>query len=321
MNKELLLKELQEGLAKGSITQEEIFSTLQLKKEASGNKLASHFTATKILYVIGAVIVVVGIITLISQIWGSLGSLLRVLITLGLGLMLTGTGSVFLKKKPEDSIGLVFQAIGGTLIPGGALVTLHELGSGIDTAWPIAITFGGVTAFYILLTIAHKNSLLTFFSIANGTAFLYLLTAAILNSPFYKEGDVYAYLTMAIGISYLLLAYSFGKTGLSQMLSRALYFFGTAGFLGASFSRVFDSGMWQLFYFVILVGSILTAVYLKNRTVLILTMLFLVAHVSYITGKYFANSIGWPLVLVLLGFIFIGLGFATVRVNKKYIAS
>ncbi len=322
MNKQYLLKELRNELAKGTITEEEILLNLHIEKDAStkSSGITSYFTGAKMLYIIGGVIVVTGIITLISQMWDALNSPLRILITLGLGLLLTGSGSVLLKKKPEDMIGLVFQAMGGALIPGGALVTLHELSTGLDTVWPVAIAFGAITAFYLLLNAAHKNALLTFFAITNGTAFLYLLTDAVLSTPFYQNGSFYAYLTMVIGASYLLLAYAF-REGWNQKLSRALYLFGTLGFLGAAFSRVFDSGFWQIFYFFILGASVLLSVYLKKRTILVLSMLFLVAHVSYITGKYFADSLGWPLALVILGFVFIGLGFATVRVNKKYIAA
>ncbi len=322
MNKEYLLKGLQNELAKGTITKEEILSSLHIEKDTAVkvSGITSYFTGAKMLYIIGGVIALVGIVILISQLWDNLSSLLRIVITLGLGLMFTGSGSMLLKKKEDDMIGLIFQALGGALIPGGALVTLRELSTGIDTVWPVTIAFGAITAFYLLLNVAHRNALLTFFAIANGTAFLYLLTDALLFTPFYQNGNIYAYLTMAIGVSYLLLAHAF-REGWNQKLSWALYFFGTLGFLGAAFSRVFDSGFWQIFYFFILGGSVLLSVYLKKRTILVLSMLFLIAHVSYITSKYFADSLGWPLALVILGFVFIGLGFATVRVSKKYIQS
>ncbi len=324
MNKEQLLQELKNSLAQGTVTQQEITKALHMTSSVVSSVNASNSshvtTGSKILYALGGLIVVVGIVTLFSQIWSDTGSLFRVLITLGLGVLITGSGSVLLKKKPEDTIGLVFQAMGGALIPGGALVTLHELSTGLDTVWPVVIAFGAITAFYLFLNAAHKNALLTFFAIANGTAFLYLLTDAVLITPFYQNDTIYAYLTMAIGISYLLLAHAF-REGWNQKLSFALYFLGTLGFLGASFSRVSHSGFWQLFYFFILGGSILLSMRLKKRTRLILSMLFLLAHVTFITDKYFADSLGWPLALVILGFVFIGLGFTTVRVSNKYISA
>ena len=66
-------------------------------------------------------------------------------------------------------------------------------------------------------------------------------------------------------------------------------------------------------------GGVFLSVYMKSRSVLIASTLFLVAHVVYITSEYFADSLGWPISLVLLGFVFIGLGYGSVTINKKYI--
>ena len=107
---------------------------------------------TKILYVLGAAIVVVGIVIFVAQVWDDIGSFSRIIITLGLGLLIAAIGSVLLNNKPETNIGAVFHLIGGLLIPGGALVTLYELNVDIDSLWPITITFGVILVFYLLLT-------------------------------------------------------------------------------------------------------------------------------------------------------------------------
>jgi uncharacterized integral membrane protein len=52
---------------------------------------------------------------------------------------------------------------------------------------------------------------------------------------------------------------------------------------------------------------------------LALSTIFLLAHVSFITSEYFADSLGWPITLVILGFVFIGLAYFSVTINKKYI--
>jgi len=60
---------------------------------------------------------------------------------------------------------------------------------------------------------------------------------------------------------------------------------------------------------------------MRSRSILVMSTLFLIAHVSYITGEYFADSLGWPISLVILGFVFIGLGYVSISVNKKYITN
>jgi hypothetical protein len=264
--------------------------------------------------------VVIGLIFFIYQIWADIGSVGRITVTLGLGLVLTAMGSLLLVQKPNESIGIVFQFIGGMLVPGGAMVTLSEMSVESSTLWPVAITFGAIFVFYMLLNVVHKNAVLTFYTIGNGTAFVYLVVEAIVDGPYYMHDDLYAYLTMVIGLSYLLLAHAF-RNGWNSVLIGVLYFFGITGFLGAAFSRVFDSPPWEMLYFFLIMGGFALAVYTKSRSILVMSTIFLIAHVSYITSEYFADSIGWPISLVLLGFVFIGLGYASISINKKYISA
>lgn len=326
MNKEELLQELSVKISTGEISSEEIatrFSSAPSTQTAvitENSKVSTPFSVTKMLYVLGAAIVVIGIVIFVSQIWDDIGSFGRISVTLGLGFLMTAIGSMLLQSKPEDNIGTVFHFIGGMLIPGGAVVTLSELNVDFVSLWPVAITFGVIFAFYLLLNSVHKNAILTFFAIANGTAFAYLVVEAIVDSPFYRHEDLYAYLTMVIGASYLLLAHAF-RDGWNKKLIGVLYFFGITGFLGAAFSQVFDSVPWQMLYFLIVIGGLFLAVYVRNRSILVMSTLFLIAHVSYITSEYFADSLGWPISLVILGFVFIGLGYISVNINKKYIAN
>lgn len=323
MNKKELLQELFAKVSVGEISREEVMGRLNFaptteRESEEGAKKFSHFSVTNMLYVLGAAIVIIGIVFFTAQIWGDIGSFGRISVTLGLGLLITAIGSVLLKQKPEDYIGPIFHFIGGMLIPGGAIVTLSELDVDFVSLWPVTITFGVIFAFYLLLNAIHKHAILTFFAIANGTAFIYLLVEAIVEGPYYRHEDLYAYLTMVIGASYLLLAYAF-RDGWNKKLIGALYFFGIAGFLGAAFSRVFDSVPWQMIYFLIVLGGLFLSVYMKSRIILVMSTIFLIAHVSYITREYFADSLGWPISLVILGFVFIGLGYASIAINKKYI--
>ena len=323
MDKETLLQELSTKIHNSEISREEVMSRLNIpsttqKEDGKDIKKFSHFSITKILYILGAAIVVIGVIIFIVQVWEDIGSFSRILITLGLGLLITAIGSVLLKQKREDNIGMIFHFIGGLLIPGGAIVTLHEFNVEIVSLWPFAITFGVIFAFYLLLNTIHKHAILTFFTIANGTAFIYLLFGAMIDDLLYRQQDLYAYLTMIIGVSYLLLGYAF-RDGWNKKLIEVLYFLGIIGVLGAAFSQVFDSAFWESLYLFIVLGGLFLSVYMKSRIILVMSTLFLVAYISYITSEYFADSLGWPISLIILGFIFIGLGYASITINKKYI--
>ncbi len=324
MNKEEILQQLLIKIRSGEINQDDIKQCFNLNSEPTlTSKLSrkiSHLSIAKGLYALGAVIAIIGILIFIGQIWIDIGPWGRVIVTLGFGFLAAVLGSVLMKQKPDNYIGSIFHLIGGVLIPPGALILLSEFGVVSATLWPVIIAIGTIFLFYFLLSIIHKSAVTTFFAIANGTALVYLLIQEILISSLSTSQafDYYAYLTMIVGISYLLLAQSFRQTW-NKNLTGLLYFFGSAGFLGASFSQVFDSFTWQVLFFLIIIGFLFLAGFIKSRAVLSVGTLFLIAHLSYITGEYFADSLGWPIALVILGLLFVGLGYAALAINKKYI--
>lgn len=321
MEKEELLRELQAKIASGELTKSELATLLSLEPShvAEAEKKASHFTMTKMLYVIGSVIAVLGIVFFVAQIWEDIGPLSRIVVTLGLGMLLAGIGSYLLEKEGDRPIGQIFHFLGGMLIPGGALVVIEELGVDTDTLWPFILAFGVIFLGYMTLAMTHKKPILTFFAIANGTTFLYCLIGELADGAGHKiQESIYAYLTMVVGLSYLLLAHHF-QVGWNSKLVKVLHFFGSLAFLGAAFSRVFESDLWELFYFFVALGLIYVSIYLKSQIILVVSTIFLIAYITYITSEHFADSLGWPISLVLLGFVFIGLGYASVNISKKYI--
>jgi len=281
----------------------------------------SHLPVARMLYAIGAVIVLVGIIFFIAQIWDDIGSFGRILLTLGLGIVFVFLGADLVRKQADNLIGQIFHVIGGLLIPGGYFVLIEELNISTRTPWPFTFVFGKIFLVYLVLTIIQKVPILTFFTIANGTAFVYFLVFSIIDGiPYIDDEIISVYLTMIVGASYFFLSRAFQNTWNSK-LNGALYLFGSIFVFGAAFSRVFDSELWQFLYFLVIFGGLYLSIYLKSQIILVMSTIFLIAHISYITSEYFADSLGWPISLVILRFIFIGLGYASVNINKKYINS
>jgi hypothetical protein len=438
MNKEQLLNELSNKIRLGEITFDEMMNRFDLTtvtkevQKTSIEKTPSNFSVTKFLYGLGAIIVIIGVVLFTYQIWNDIGAFGRILVTLGLGFLITALGSVLYTKNRENAVGLVFHLIGGMLLPGGAFITISELGVNQNPEWPLAIIFGVLSLFYILINSFHKSIILTFFSVVNSTVFVYLLANAIVAGSFndytnlyayitiiigicyillsisfkdtwnsklipvlnffgmagiqiaavsqyaYNFGgdhslwpsilsfaiifvfylyininqknigltalsiingtaliysftnlllsgnssaystDIYTYLTMVVGIAYILISYSFRNTWNSK-LTEVLNFFGIIGLLGSAFTLIYDSILWQLFFFVLVISCFGLSIFVKSRIVLVISTLFLLSFISYITSEYFADSVGWPISLVVLGFIFIALGYMSITINKKYI--
>jgi len=313
MDNQQLLAELQQKLTSGEISQSELAGLLPHTEQES---TLTRFTLTKILYGLGAIIVTIGILFFVAQLWNTIGTFGRILVTLGTGLVFAGTGSVLLTKEKERMVGAIFHIVGGILIPAGMLVTFNEFG--IEGDIVNTSLFVVLTGVYVFLSLLHKHPVPTLFAIINATIATYLITDLIIN-PQYFFTDVYEYLTVAIGATYLLLGTGFKQT-YDKPLSGALYFFGSIFFLGATFSLSVDHGIfWHLLYFGIAIEGLHLSTRLHSKSILVISTLALIAHISYITGKYFADSIGWPVALVFLGLIFIGLGYMSVKINEKYL--
>jgi hypothetical protein len=316
MFKQELLQEMRRQLETGELSRDEIQQVLGVAMVDRAEKKSSIFSITNILYVLGAAIVIIGIIFFVGQIWFDIGSFGRVLVTLGLGFLFAAIGSMLLQQQPKVNLGVVFHFLGGMLIPSGAMVLLDEIDL-IDSEWTVALVMTIIFVFYMLLVRVHRHAILTFFAIANGTMAAYLIMNAIL--PVGMDEDIFAYMTMAFGIGYVALAHRF-SIDWNHYLVGILSFFGSIGFYAAAFSRIFRNGFWEMLYPLLTIGGLFLSIKLKSRSLLVVSTCFLIAYVTYITSEYFADSLGWPVTLVLLGFAFIGLGYMSVRINKKYIA-
>lgn len=327
MNNKELLAELSRRLAAGEITETEISEALAVDAafEDPGvdpvpaqNTVLPASIITRLLFIIGAIFITMGVIYLIAQLWDDLGSASRIAITLGLGLVFAGVGSWFMQLDRERDIGSVFHGIGGFMVPGGALITLEEMGTSFDTSWPVTLTIGMVFIFYSLLTWYHRRVILSFFAFANGTAFAYLLMDSLLPALY---GDVYDYLTMCLGASYLLYAHLFREDWNARLVP-LLLFFGSIGFLGAAFAQIFDTVLMEMLYpFLAFGGMVISVSVLRSRITLTVSTFAVIAYVIYFTAEYFADSIGWPVALILLGFVVMGIGYFSISLNRKYLKS
>ncbi|MGC2166261.1 MAG: hypothetical protein WA632_09635, partial [Gallionella sp.] len=58
-------------------------------------------------------------------------------------------------------------------------------------------------------------------------------------------------------------------------------------------------------------------VVLQSRALLFTTVVAMLGFISFYTAKHFANSLGWPITLVLLGVAFLGVGTIAMKLKQK----
>ncbi len=54
---------------------------------------------------------------------------------------------------------------------------------------------------------------------------------------------------------------------------------------------------------------------------LIVSTVAILGYISYFTERHFVESVGWPLALIMLGLVLIGMSTLALRLNRKYIVN
>lgn len=319
---ESLLNEIRQRLASNTLSVTAVQSVLHEFAQPT-EKTGFHFSFIKLLYIIGGVIVALGIMFFVGQIWTDIGAFGRIAVTFGLGILLAGYGTHFMRSQPATLLGDVLHAIAGLLLPGGALVVLDELSTGIDSVWPVIAVFTATTIFYLFLLRVLPSSILVFYAIANSTIALTLLFAELFPRA---DAQVYFLYSMVIGVVYVYLSFAF-QSEWNKYLLALLSLVGGATFYIAAFMSIFDgqifygsghSVFWEMLFPVLAIGGMFLATKVQSRILLFVTTVALIAYIVYLTDEYFADSIGWPLALVILGFVIIGIGYTSIKLGKSY---
>ena len=58
---------------------------------------------------------------------------------------------------------------------------------------------------------------------------------------------------------------------------------------------------------------------LHSRTLLFVATAAILAYTGWFTSEHFADSIGWPLALIMFGLVMIGLSALAVRIDRDYV--
>jgi hypothetical protein len=321
ITKEETLAALRELALEGRITESEAAAAVRtaLSQQTGGAEAVDHrsVSLSRALYLIGGVVVLMGIIVLVVQHWAAFGSIGQVVVTLGVGVALFVSGILLRDKPGLTTASGVFSALSGVLIPLGLGVLLHVLG--VDVFTPGMHMLMAAIALVIFITSLglFKEVVYALFGILYGTWLYGSAVAYVLQDGGYGS-SLYQYAAMLLGVAYLFLGY--GLTSATdaayRRLARMLYILGLLIFLGTALSM---GGAWDVIYPFVVFAVIFSSIYLHSGIFLKIGSLFLMIYLIKMSAQYFSGSLGWPLALVLAGLMLMGVGYLTYYLNKKYI--
>lgn len=285
--------------------------------------LHTQIGIAEILYYIGGGVIFLGVSILLSQNWSTLSFATKILATLGAGIAAYSVGVLLGRDEKTESASPAFYFITALVSPIGLYVLFDNagfdaLGAGVQT-----LISGIMLAVFLLSFAVFRKSVFVFFSILFSTWLFYALTDFLVSSNPIFDWHFYAYRTLASGIVYMLLGYSFSKNKYAP-LADFLYGFGILGFLGAALAlsewQPHQNVFWELLYPIFVFGALYLSVYLKSKSFLTWGTIFLMLYILKITSEYFTSGLGWPLSLVMAGLAMIAVGYMSLSLNRKYLS-
>lgn len=266
-----------------------------------------------IAYYIGGGIVLAGLWTLVALNWSDMPVDARLIVSFGLAVMtyLAGVGFERALPRTEAAASLYFVAI--ATLPVG-LATLLD----IVVFDPAAALSQAAIAFICAvcaagLYIHHKKSVLLLAATLYSTWGLAALLSHILEYAGY-DADINgvaltSYYFITAGFSYFCLAQLLHRTRAAALtgtlLGLGLVYTLVAG-LVLEINATVNPSFWTFFYPALLAGGMYASVRLARNALLVLSTIFLVIYILYVTSRYFSDSLGWPFALMLAGGMIIG---------------
>ena len=304
--KEEALQDIVALVKHNSISLDEIRHALETPPALASKPSSS--VLSKLLGYIGGIFVFAGIGVFISMYWDDFGSAARVIVTLGVGLMALIMGLVCLSDKRYDKAATPLFIISSILQPMGILVMLQEYSSGGDARHGLIFMSAYMLIQQGALFWAKRLSVLAFSAILFGC----ILIANLLD-VWNWDGEM---IGMIIGVSLICIAYALQKSK-NLAIAPFWYFVGGIILMWSVFEVVKNTPL-ELLYLGLSVLIIFISTHVRSRALLGVGTLAMLLYIGYYTAKHFANTLGWPIALVIIGIALISISSLAVRLNNKY---
>lgn len=301
--KEEAIRQIRYLMQKFSITVSDLSETDQLLQPTEKkNNIIRKFLAF-----LGGIFILTGLCVYMTERWDLMNSAARIIITLGVGIALFIFSVVASGDKRYEKILTPFFLLAALFETIGLFVTIHECFPEKQDWHKAAIMVFGALFIQQLLTFSkYARSSLLFLILVFGTALFSTLFDYIRISDHYAE--------ITIGLSLLLIAYGIDQTK-HKSITPVWYLFASAAFLSGLFSVLEGKAVESLF-----LGASIVIIYMstlvRSRMLLFSGTVSLIFYIGYFTEKHFANSIGWPLSLILFGILLLAISMVAIRIGR-----
>ena len=300
------IAEIVEIALRHDLTRNEISDALESTlKESPGGTLLSRLFAY-----IGGIFIFSGLAVLITMFWEDMNTAAHLVVTLGAGIVALILAIQLLSSDRFAKAATPLFLIAAVLQSTGIMVAFDELGTGGDVQHALLAMTTVMTLQMMLVFWRHRRDVLLFVALVFGVL-------SLGNALELMDIDD-ELITLLAGLSLMILTYGLDRTA-HRSITPFWYFAGSAMLLWAAFDLIRETPF-HVFYLGLAAFVIYLSTISRSRTLLFTGTLSMMAYLGYFTAEYFVDSIGWPLVLIVLGLLFIGVSSAAIRINNKFIS-
>ena len=277
--------------------------------QAAAQENRAQAVLVRVLGFLGGTFVFAGIGVFIALQWSGMNSAARVVVTLGSGLAAFVLAILANKEDRFNKAATPLLLIAALLEPIGMFVAFQEFGSGGDWRGAGLITFGVMTLQFGATFRLLRRSTPLFAALLFGTLFWW--TALDLLDMDSKL------IALVLGGTMVLAAVGIDRTG-HRDITPVWYLFGASAFLYGFFDAV-ERTPFEIAFLAAAAAFVYLSVVLHTRTLLFVATIAILAYTAWFTGEHFAESVGWPLALIVFGMFMIALSALAFRIDRNYV--
>lgn len=322
MDKLSFLSLVSEQARLGYLSEAELIAAYRQGLRAEPQHSTSSWLA-KIFFGLGGLIIAVGICILLANFWPSFNTVTRLLLTLGVTIAAYLMAIIFDDNPSLRALSTPFFIVFALFLPSGLLVSFAEAHLFLTDKATLLVTSMICLILYRLSYQLYRHPALIIFALIY--EFIWWMSVIyFIGAEHWLNGrwHPYAYASIILGLIELWRHRKYlnqSHVGLAKFVA----FCGSLLILIPALILRDKTNMghepWEILCPLLLIGSFALAARWKERSLIFVSTLMLVIYFCAITSDYFANSMGWPIALVLLGFIIIASVYGAIRFNKKYL--
>lgn len=305
MSKENALKQISALMTQYGIAIDEVLAYNKNNADPHGQ---SSGIIMQVLTYLGGTLIFAGVGIYVHMIWEDLPSLSRVAITFGPGIIALILGILCSKDRRYIKAAAPLFLISAFLQPSGILVYMSEYLEGDDEALALIFCFGIMAIQYGVLFTQLKRAALLFFTVTFG-----FLTAAWSLQWLEMDGDLNATIC---GFSLICILSRIDRTPYRAFVPFG-YFIGCLALLFGAFELVENMAPFDFGLIGLTAGMMYCSTTLNSRTMLVMSVIGFLGYLGYYTGEYFEDIVGWPVALIIVGFVMIGLSAFALRLGQR----